>query len=174
MVRASLVKRIAILTGNHICHNPRVAKEALTLAAAGYYVKVLGAWFDAELKRKDEQPSKDACVSFRPVVDLTEHRFTAWQARAKSKLGRAAYRFSGIENTWQLGSIVAPLKRAANQNNADLFLAHSETAMVVAADYAWNPRLDPISSLPYDPMQVLKRMYSAVWRSDCASTGLRR
>ena len=32
---------ICILTGNHLCHNPRIIKEASALSDAGFKVEVL-------------------------------------------------------------------------------------------------------------------------------------
>ena len=32
-----MIGRVVILTGNQLCNNPRVIKEAGTLARAGYY-----------------------------------------------------------------------------------------------------------------------------------------
>jgi hypothetical protein len=41
-----MIGRVAILTGNQLCNNPRVVEEAGALARAGYDVTVLGARFD--------------------------------------------------------------------------------------------------------------------------------
>src|SRR5262245_32583402 len=46
---------IVIMTGNHLCHNPRVTKEAAALMGAGNKVSILGAWFDSGLKQRDQQ-----------------------------------------------------------------------------------------------------------------------
>lgn len=127
-------QRIAILTGNHLCYNPRAIKEALALAQAGYEVEVLGAWFDADLKRTDQALLDRADFTFIPVVDLTEDGAERLVERAKSKIGRVAHRSFGFESDWQLNPSVAAFKKAASQNDADLFIAHSESGMVVAAD----------------------------------------
>jgi glycosyltransferase involved in cell wall biosynthesis len=129
-------KSICILTGSHLCHNPRVIKEATTLAAAGYEVEVLGAWLDPELKRKDEMLAKSACFSFRPVIDLAEKGFKRQQSRAKSKAGRLAHRLLGFENRWQLGLAVSALTKAARQSKADFFIAHSEPALWATSQFS--------------------------------------
>jgi len=128
------VKRLAILTGNHLCHNPRVLKEATSLVQAGYAVEVLGAWFDPGLKRKDQELLDRASFTFTPVVDLTRDSFARTVGRAKSKLGRLAHKLFGIESEWQLGPGIAALKKAAYEIGADFFIAHSESGMVVAAE----------------------------------------
>ena len=63
---------ICILTGNHLCHNPRVIKEASTLARAGHKVRVLGGWIDPGLKARDIEILKAGEFHFTPVLDLTE------------------------------------------------------------------------------------------------------
>ena len=127
-------KSIVLLTGNHLCHNPRVIKEASTLAAAGYEVKVFGAWFDPELKSKDETLLAQSTVNFEPVIDHTTDKTARLVGRAKSKLGRVAHNPFRLENNWQLGPSVAVLKAFAQKSGADLFIAHSEAGMAVAAD----------------------------------------
>jgi hypothetical protein len=104
-------------------------KEASTLAATGYEVEVLGAFTDAGLKARDELLVKNACFRFTPGADFTQGGFGQWLSRAKPKTGRTLHRLTGIENVWQLGSTAATLKRIVNQSNADLFIAHSESAM---------------------------------------------
>lgn len=127
-------RKISIITGNHLCHNPRVIKEAATLAGAGYEVEVLGAWFDRELKSRDEALLGRSYFAFVPVVDLP--LTPAWKTagRVKSKLGKTIHRFIGLENRWQISPTIGALEEAANKSDAELFIAHSEPAMVVACD----------------------------------------
>jgi glycosyltransferase involved in cell wall biosynthesis len=127
-------KTVALLTGNHICHNPRVIKEASALAAAGYEVRVFGAWFDTQLKSKDEALLAQNPINFVPVIDHTTDKTARLLGRTKSKLGRVAHNPFGFENNWQLGPSIAALKTFAQKSCADLFIAHSEAGMVVAGD----------------------------------------
>jgi glycosyltransferase involved in cell wall biosynthesis len=127
-------KSVVLLTGNHLCHNPRVIKEASTLAAAGYEVRVFGAWFDSELKSKDETLLAKNSVNFEPVIDLTTDKTARFLGRTKSKLSRVVRSRFGFENNWQLGPSIAALQTFAQKTSADLFIAHSEAGMAVAAD----------------------------------------
>jgi len=127
-------KSVVLLTGNHLCHNPRVIKEASTLAAAGYEVRVFGAWFDSELKSKDETLLAKNSVNFEPVIDLTTDKTARFLGRTKSKLSRIVRSRFGFENNWQLGPSIAALQTFAQKSSADLFIAHSEAGMAVAAD----------------------------------------
>src|SRR5262245_16328410 len=95
--------RIVILTGNHLCHNPRVVKEATTLANAGYDVNVAGAWFQKELKAQDVEILRSLPFNFHPVCDFTEDSPAWFRARAARKIGSLAHAFAAIENVHQLG-----------------------------------------------------------------------
>jgi glycosyltransferase involved in cell wall biosynthesis len=126
--------RIVILTGNHLCHNPRVIREAGTLAKAGYEVTVLGGWFDPVLKQRDEKLQTMLPFRFVPVIDGAQDAARRLGPRVRGKLGSIAHRIGHIENRWQLGYAYSALRRAAYHREAELYIAHSEPAMAVAAD----------------------------------------
>jgi glycosyltransferase involved in cell wall biosynthesis len=125
---------IVILSGNHLCHNPRVLKEAVTCANAGYRVKVLGAWISPELKMRDIEMLGSLPFDFKPVIDATEDRLRWMSGRLCHKLASVAYRTTGVESEYQLGYTRTALSRAALREPADLFIAHSEPALAVASD----------------------------------------
>ncbi len=127
-------KGIVILSGNHLCHNPRVIKEASTLADVGYEVQVLGAWFDPELKSRDQALLYRASFRFRPVVDFTSNNSARLISRVKSKVARLAHQSLGLESQWQLGPTAAALTKAVKESDADLFVAHSEPALWAIAE----------------------------------------
>lgn len=124
--------QIAILTGNHLCNNPRAMKEAAALAAAGHRVTVFGAWLDPALKARDRALAEAAAYEFRAVIDGTVSGNLA--PRIRSKLGSMSHRVMGRENRWQLGYAYPHLRRAAFAANADLYIAHSEQALAVCAE----------------------------------------
>ena len=132
MVRASSVMRVVILTGGHLCHNPRTMKEATTLSGAGYAVEVLGAWFDPILRARDRELQAKLPFTFTPVVDLTQDRIVRLGRRIRTRLGQWAFKTAGYENRSQFGYAAADLDRAARQRCADLYIAHSEVAIAVA------------------------------------------
>lgn len=125
---------VVILTGNHLCHNPRVLKEATALSEVGCRVEVLGAWFDSDLKARDADLRDQIAFRFTPVIDFTEHRVNQFGCRIASRLGKTAYKMLKLENDWQLSPGIPALGKAALETNADLFVAHSEAGMVVAAE----------------------------------------
>lgn len=124
---------IVILTGNHLCNNPRVIKEATTLANAGYDVRVLGAWVDASLKARDLALQKSLPFIFEPAIDITENKLRRLGVRAAVKVAVTAHRFAWFESRDQLGYAYRKL-RSASRHRADLYIAHSEAAMAVAAE----------------------------------------
>jgi glycosyltransferase involved in cell wall biosynthesis len=124
---------ILILTGNHLCNNPRVIKEATTLANAGYRVTVTGAWFDKGLKARDLEMQKSLPFSFKPAIDSTENPLCQLRVRARVKVGAIAHRFARFESRSQLGYAYGSL-RAVSRQPANLYIAHSEVAMAVAED----------------------------------------
>jgi len=128
--------RIAILTAGHLCHNPRVIKEAATLARAGYDVEILGAWFDPELKVRDQAMLQGLRVRFTAVIDLTSTRLSERAVgllqRARSKAARVLFRWAGLPSRFLLGLAAGALRRTAQELDADLYIAHLEPALPVA------------------------------------------
>jgi glycosyltransferase involved in cell wall biosynthesis len=135
-----LTNSIAIFSGSHLCHNPRVIKEATALAEAGYRVEVIGGWFDKTLKARDQELVPRLKFRFTPVLDLVEKDGSKrFAARLQRKLGELAHLKGGLENTWELGIFAPALRRAACGSNADLLIAHSEPAMAAVVE-AWRRR----------------------------------
>lgn len=126
---------IVLLTGNHLCHNPRALKEAKSLAREGYRVSLLGAWTSTELKRRDEALLTGLAFDYIPVVDTTvstaRARFLRLARRALGKAATAVHRALGIESRILLGQSAGGLLRSARRTKTDLFIAHSEAGLWV-------------------------------------------
>lgn len=129
---------VAILTGNHLCHNPRVIKEARALSGAGHDVTVLGSWYIQSLKKRDQELLRNASFRFIPVIDLTDPGFAGslvrFWCRARVKAARVAFRFLGLESASQFGYAAAALRDAALGTQADLYIAHSEVGLAAASE----------------------------------------
>jgi glycosyltransferase involved in cell wall biosynthesis len=127
--------KIAILSGSHLCFNPRVMKEATALADAGHDVTVFGARLDAAAAHEDEDLLRGARFAYVPVVDATA---AAPAARAQFAIARAARKAAqylaraGIESGRQLGLTARPLLVQARRFDAGLYIAHSEPALFAA------------------------------------------
>ncbi len=116
--------RICIVTGSHLCRNPRVVKEADALANAGYDVRVLGPVFSEELRTEDETLLSDADWTHRISVDLRRTVAGTW-VRLRRKAGSWLTR-RGWDTADALGYGVKQTLRQARQENADLYIGHEE------------------------------------------------
>ncbi len=132
--------RVSLLTGSHLCHNPRAIKEAAALTNAGYEVVVLGAWTSAALKERDQKLMLRSAFTFVPVIDATLNsvgaRLHHWVRRARGRFANLAFQERGIESRYQLGPAIGRLLSAARRTRADLFIAHSEAGLYVAGELA--------------------------------------
>jgi hypothetical protein len=129
-----IIRKILIVTGSHLCHNPRVVKEATALQASGYDVEVLGGWFDPALKARDQELMTKVKFRYRALHDLTEQAALRFWLRARGRLAKAFHTRAGCENHWQLGYFVSALRRAVRCSKADLLIAHSEPALWAVAE----------------------------------------
>jgi glycosyltransferase involved in cell wall biosynthesis len=133
-------RRIVILSGLHLCHNPRVLKEADALSAAGYDVEVLGAELDAGLAERDRALMHERSWRFTPVVRLTDPtpagRVRNWWTRGRRRLGNLCYRRLRIGNHWQLGYTAPELLRVGRNRRADLYIGHLEPGIWAASRLA--------------------------------------
>src|SRR5215831_16836777 len=120
---------IVLLTGAHLCHNPRAQKEAAALARRGFDIEVLGAWFDPELKERDRALAARAPYRYTPVADFTVRSPGHFAIRARRRMAGIAFRALGTASRWQLGYCVDELARAAKRRRVDLAIAHSEGAL---------------------------------------------
>jgi len=130
--------RVVLLSGNSLCHNPRVFKAAVALSRAGCDVQVLGVWLEPDLKTRDQILIEGAPFRFVPVLDCTLSGFPDAAAqilrRVWNKTANALHGLAGWESMQQLGVSVRSMTVRATSMAADLFIAHSEPALQVAAD----------------------------------------
>jgi hypothetical protein len=128
------MSKIVVLTGNHICHNPRVFKEALTLSHAGYDVEVLGAATSRELVERDEQLCSGLPFRFTCVIDCSGSKVSRVRGQLQRRIGNVFHSQFRIENRWQFAPVLTALRKAAFSRRPALYIAHSEPAMIVARD----------------------------------------
>ena len=128
---------IALLTGNSLCHNPRAVKEASALARAGYRVCVLGGWSDPAFKARDQRLIEHLPFAFIPLFDLTvpglRNRISRFGWRAGKRTADVLHDLTGWQSARQLGFAIDRMLRQAREVSADLYLAHSEPSLYVAA-----------------------------------------
>src|SRR5215471_414301 len=127
--------KAVLMSGNHVCNNPRVIKEADSLAEHGFEVTVLGGWHDAALKRRDVEFVQNRPWRYEAVVDLTPGgtpRLIRHQRRVLSIAARIAHKTAGLDHPALLGYAHRALENAASKMPADIYIAHSEQALWAA------------------------------------------
>lgn len=122
---------ILVITGGHLCRNPRVVKEADTLARAGYAVTVLSVRNHPPSDVFDE--SIRASAAFRHVVvDDLASPGGRWRRLRMSVARRLARRF-GWQSPQAFGPVHA-LLRQARRLPAELTIVHTEAPMWVGRE----------------------------------------
>ena len=127
-------KKICILTQSHLCRNPRVVKEARTLARAGYEVVILTSFTDAALLKEDLELIADYNIQLKGIINMIPGqagKFYRLKERLKRRLaGELIARF-GLETVYALGYDYRANLKVAMRENADLYTCHQEISTVI-------------------------------------------
>lgn len=130
---------ICIITGAHLCRNPRVVKEATTLANHGYDVTVLGPCFSDALSIQDKQILNNGKWRHLTSVNLCSHQsswFKTTRLRASWKLGAEAARLFRWDTAQAIGYGSAQTLKLAKAQKYDLYIGHQELGAWVACELA--------------------------------------
>lgn len=127
--------RIIIVSGIQLSTNPRVVKEADTLAAAGYDVEIVGVTLEPALAERDRQLSEGKLWTYTTLFDASS---AAWSDRLKFLAARVRLRFwrevharFGVSNPRQLGIAGPEILRHCLDHFADLYIVHNPQALWV-------------------------------------------
>ena len=129
-------KHIVILTGQHMVANPRVWKEANSFASHGYSVTILTTWYDAALREADKALLHPA-VQYKAAVNLlrSESSFIEWgMSRIARKWANVKKRYMGQDSLHLLCYSPALQLQRAVQENADLYIVHQETGLLLGRE----------------------------------------
>jgi glycosyltransferase involved in cell wall biosynthesis len=162
--------KVCLVGSTHPCHNPRLIREADTLAAIGHDVRVVAPSFMPELHEKDQRLI--ATREWRLVS--ADFRPGTWRGKYKSMLVRGRKRFARElfgRLTWAgaveyaFTAALPELKRLALRERADWYVAHAHPALPVAAAAAkhWQAKLgfdceDLLAELGADPPEIVRRI----------------
>ncbi len=135
-----MTPHIAIVTGAHLCRNPRVVKEAEALADAGFRVTVLRPVFSQPLADLDRDLSAGAAWSVQTTVSLVAGRAESVWTKGLRRVATGLTR-RGIETPSALGYGVRETLRLARDLGADLTIGHQEVGLWVANRLAEEGRL---------------------------------
>jgi len=127
-------KKICILTQSHLCRNPRVVKESITLAKAGFNVTILTTFTNPVLLEEDRNLIAGSGVTLKGVVNMIPSQAAGWY-RFKERLirrgaGEVIARF-GLDNIYALGYDYHKNLEAAVREKADLYTCHQEISTVI-------------------------------------------
>lgn len=123
---------ICILTQSHLCRNPRVLKEAITLAKAGYQVHILTNNFSAELHQQDNAAiSQYPNIRLQIVSDLSKINFSSFTDKLINKFARLLNKHLGLETSLSLGYGALRYYDKAKSIKADLYICHQELATYI-------------------------------------------
>lgn len=124
---------LLIVTGAHLCRNPRVVKEATALREAGHAVVVLGPATEDGLAAEDAVLAREGDFEHRFVVDVR----AGARGRHRHRLIRRAATETVERLGWQrpesIGYGVGQTLAAARAERADLVIGHQEVGVYVAA-----------------------------------------
>ena len=129
-----MAKRICLLTDHHICTNPRLWKEAISLSQAGFEVKIISIFTSAAKRVLDNNILKDHKVELVAALNLIPSEcawFRRFYFRLLSKLAREVKLKFGIDTSFVLGYGQRAIKKKAIEINADLYIAHIDLCLYV-------------------------------------------
>ncbi|MDB4401531.1 glycosyl transferase family 1 [bacterium] len=127
---------ICIVTGAHLCRNPRVVKEATALVAAGFDVVVLGPELDRALSPIDGELAAGGGFKHEYVVRLNGTAWDRFFFRAVRRVSIELNKRLGLELPDALGyGLRATLKRARTVQ-AGLTIGHQEVGLWVVSKLA--------------------------------------
>ena len=178
--------RIIIVSGIQLSTNPRVVKEADTLAAAGHDVDVVGVALEPQLVERDRQLSDGKPWTHTVIFDASS---AAWSDRLKFPAARVRLRFwrevharFGVTNPRQLGIAVPEILRYCLDHRADLYIVHNPQGVWLGVELLKHGRVVAVDMedwysemlLPEDrrgyPTESLRRWEKIVLREAVYST----
>jgi glycosyltransferase involved in cell wall biosynthesis len=128
------MKKICIISDLHLSANPRVWKEANSLAAAGYDVVIQTTWTSAEKRKLDDDFIQQPGLTYTAGLNLIPGEVSALRRfyyRFRAKLAREMQRFFSVSDPWSLGYAPGRIAKLAIRQQADLYIAHTEFGIVV-------------------------------------------
>lgn len=124
------MKSICIITGSHLCRNPRVVKEANLLAVDGFNVTIWTIWTDSSLVIKDALLLLPQ-VNYRGINYTSKKSLQTFRARLARKLSNLLNGYLKTELPFSLNYGISRLYEAIVNNRSDLYICHQETGLYI-------------------------------------------
>lgn len=170
--------RICLIGATHFCHNPRLLREADSLANAGHDVRVVTPAFTVALDKSDERQLarrkwRHQRIDYLPLGLRGKARSIVIRGRRRGA-SELYKRFGGRRLAeYSYTTALPEQRRQALLESADWFIAHAQAALPIAAAAAkrWNARLgfdceDLLSEHGTDPADIVRQI-EANYLGDC-------
>lgn len=128
--------KVCIVTEKHISDNPRVWKEANALTKAGYGVSVVTQFLTASSLVKDRELLNriNASFEYKPGISLVDNSISKPLLlffKVRRKLALILKKLIGYDSIYLLAYAPARMYKAAENENADIYLAHVEQGTLI-------------------------------------------
>ena len=124
--------KICIISHAHLTNNPRVYKEAVSLANAGYDVSIVTLLINNEIYQSDLKLLKDYKIDYSHSVNLLPGQVSSLKllySKSVRKSAQLLSRYFKIETPETLSYNVTELLHKAEGTNADLYIGHNEPGL---------------------------------------------
>jgi glycosyltransferase involved in cell wall biosynthesis len=124
--------KICIISHAHITNNPRVYKEAVSLANAGYDVYIVTLLVNKDIYQSDLKLIKDHKINFSHSVVLLPGQVGAlklFYLKSVRKSAQLLSRYFNFETAETLSYAIHELLQRAEKLNADLYIGHNEPGL---------------------------------------------
>lgn len=130
-----IANKICLVSDHHLCTNPRLWKEAMTLAANGYMVTIVTIFQnEASLKRdKELLAALPAGIQYVSAASYIEGQMPAWKKILYKGVAKAAIlvKKAGIDTVYLLSANPNAIYRKALEIDADLYICHIDCSLHV-------------------------------------------
>lgn len=128
------IKHICIVTQSHLCRNPRVLKEALTLAEAKFRITIINSTYSTALNAEDNALIAGSDIKLVPVSALEKGGFGAFKDKLLKKIGDKLVGLWKIQSALALGYGAGRYVDTALKQHADLYICHQETGLYAGVE----------------------------------------
>lgn len=123
--------RVCIISQAHLCRNPRVLKEAITLSEFGFEIFIITSIYSKSLSRQDQFLIQDHNIKLIKVSDLTKKDKHSSIDRGLKKLGTLLIKHLKFETSLALGYGSFRYFNICKSIKADLYICHQELATYI-------------------------------------------
>ena len=128
--------KICAVSDLHLSTNPRLWKEANSLALAGYKIVIITVWTSSKTREKDLKFINHPNIEYKAGINLIPGEVNPWKRlyyRLRRRLTYELKKYLGIESLWSITYSPRTMLNIVLNENADLYIAHSETGILIGS-----------------------------------------